>query len=113
MTQTPAGRESSIERAKIIAVRSLAGDYDPLIACRELADMRDYLPGVGQAVMDVFVGIASEVDDLPLGVERQQWSAAALKSKDQAAAVYRGQIKDVVNRAFERLLVELTADSTQ
>ncbi len=51
------------ERAKEIARRVLDYGYDPLLACRDLAEFRGRLPGVADEIMDTFVGVASEVDD--------------------------------------------------
>jgi len=35
----------AVERARQIANKVLGGQYDPLLACREIADMREQLPG--------------------------------------------------------------------
>jgi hypothetical protein len=95
------------ERAKEIAIKVLAGGYDLLLACRELADLRGRLPSVADDVMDTFTGVASEVDDLPIGTEREHWAADALRSKDIEAADYRERVKDAVAKALQELLMAL------
>lgn len=92
------------ERAKDIARWVLSGAYDPLLACRDLAGLRTELPGVADEIIDIFVGVASEIDDLPIGSERERWSADALKAKDAEAGDYRERVREVVEEAFRRLL---------
>ncbi len=96
-----------MERAMEIAHRTLNGEYDPLLACRNLADLRDRLPSVPSETMDVFVGVASEVDGLPIGAERKQWAAEALRSKDIEAADYRERVRATVEEALHGLLKSL------
>ena len=60
--------------------------------------------------MDIFVGIASEVDDLPLGSEREAWAVAASKSKDAEAADYRERVRAVVEASLRRLLMSLNGE---
>ena len=83
--------------AREIATRALAGGYDPLLACRDLAALRLQLLNIPEDVMDTFVAVASEVDVLPIGDERQNWSPEALKKKDTQAENYRVRIKGVVD----------------
>ena len=97
----------SIERAKEIARRVLDERYDPLLACRDLADLRLGLQGVADEIMDTFIGIASEVDGVPLGSERQYWAEDALRLEDTKTADYRGQVRASVEESLRRLLVTL------
>lgn len=48
---------TTTELAKGIARRMLGGGYDPLLACPELAQLRQRLPGVAKGIMDTFVGV--------------------------------------------------------
>lgn len=107
MTQVGVNDLLSTERAKEIARRTLDGDYDLLLACHELANLRERLPRVADDVMNTFVGVASEVNDLPIGAERKHWAAEALRSKDIEAADYRERVRDVVRDALQELLVAL------
>lgn len=94
----------AIERARQIAKRVLGGQYDPLLACREITDIRDQLPAIADEVMDVFVAVSSEVDGLPIGPERTHWSAESLRVKDLEAANYRAQVCSQVAEALQGLL---------
>lgn len=98
------------ERARQVAHRVLGEGYDPLLACRDLVHLRARLPEIPDDIMDIFVGIASEVDDLPLGSEREDWAVAALKSKDAEAADYRERVRAVVEASLRRLLMSLSGE---
>ncbi len=95
------------ELAKEIARGVLDEGCDPLLACRALVQLRLRLPEVADDIMDTFVGVASEIDDLPVGSEREHWAAAALKSKDAEAEDYRERVRAVVADSLRRLLVSL------
>ena len=97
----------STERAKEIARRVLDEGYDPLLACRDLADLRLGLQGIADEIMDTFIGIACEVDGVPLGSERQYWAADALRLQDIKAADYRGRVRAVVEESLRQLLATL------
>jgi len=98
------------KRVLEIARNTLDGKYDPLLACRDLATLRERLPRVTHSVMNIFVGIASEVDALPIGSERQHWAAAPLRLKDIEAAEYRERVQDVVANALRELVLTLEND---
>ncbi len=108
MTLDAEGSVPPMERAKEIARSVLGEGYDPLLACRDLAQLRQRLPGVADEIMDTFVGVASEVDDLPIGSEREHWAAAALKLKDTEAAEYRERVRAVFEDSLRRLLMSLS-----
>ena len=95
---------NAVERARELARGTLAGELDPLLACRDLAALRTRLAGVPEGAMDTFIAVASEVDDLPIGSDRQYWAPAALSAKDAEAADYRTRVKDVVLAAMKELL---------
>jgi hypothetical protein len=107
MTQIRSNDPSSMERARKIACETLAGDYDLLLACRDLANLRERLPGVADDLMDTFVGVASEIDDLAVGAERNHWADESLRAKDIEAANYRERVKGVVTEALRELLAAL------
>ena len=92
-------------RAKDIARRVLSEGYDPLLACRDLVQLRQWLPEVSDQIMDTFSGVASEVDDLPIGSEREHWAVGALKPKDAEAANYRERVRAVVEDSLRQLLM--------
>jgi hypothetical protein len=99
----------SIQRARQIAKKVLAGEYDPLLACREIAMMKEDLTVVPDEVMTGFRGIDSEVDGLPLGHERAYWDKQALHEKDTIAANYREQVREAILEDM-RMLLEATDD---
>ena len=107
MTRVFEDESSLMERAKEIARRALSGERDSLLACRDLADLRGRLPGVSDQTMNIFVGVASEVDDLPIGAEREHWADEVLRSKDIAAADYRERVRATVEEALQELLMAL------
>lgn len=107
MTQVGVNDPLPEERAQEIARRALDGDYDILLACRELASLRERLTCVADVVMNTFIGVASEVDDLPIGAEREHWAPEALKFKDIEAADYRARVRNVVEEALQELLMAL------
>jgi hypothetical protein len=53
--------------------------------------------------MNVFVGVASETDDLPLGAVRQYWATDALARKDQELANCETRIREDVLDACREL----------
>jgi hypothetical protein len=95
---------NAVKRVRELAKRTLAGELDLLVACREIADLRIVLGTVPESVMDIFVAVASEVDDLPIGSDRQSWAPAVLKAKDVEAGNYRARVKDVVLAAMKELV---------
>lgn len=104
------GSESTLksrQRAAAVANRALHGEYDLLLACRDLASLRSHLQGVPENVLDTFVGVASEIDDLPVGAERRNWSLDALKGHDVETSRYREEVRDVVTDALRQLLASL------
>ena len=94
----------SLARAREIATRTLNGECDPLLACRDLASLRTQLLHVPEDIFDVFVAVASEVDELPIGAERSNWVPDALRVKDLEAQSYREQVNASVVTALRQLL---------
>jgi hypothetical protein len=97
----------AVERAREIARRTFEGELDPLVACRDLATLRTGLLNVPKSTFDTFVALASEIDALPVGRDRQHWAPDALKTKDAEAADYRARVKDGVVAALKELVVAL------
>jgi hypothetical protein len=96
--------------AKKTANMVLEGQHDPLLACRELADVGEELSGLlPSEVMDVFVSVSSEIDGLPIGPERAYWAEEPLRVKDSQAANYREQVRRLVEDAL-RAVLEATGD---
>jgi hypothetical protein len=92
----------------------LEAQQDPLLACRELADLREELSVVlPPEVINVFVAVSSEVDDLPIGLERAHWAEESLRLKDLQAANYREQVRRTVEDALRALLDATARDRLQ
>ena len=99
----------SVRLARTIATEALRGNRDLLIACRRLAEMRLQLSFLPDDSLDTFVAIASEIDDLPIGDERNLWSSDALVVKDAEIRDYRERVRPTVIEALESLLAILPA----
>src|SRR5262245_42347331 len=96
---------NAIARARKTAKMVLEDQYDPLLACRELADLREELSAVlPRDVLNLFAAVSSEVDDLPIGPERAYWAEDVLRAKDLQAANYREQVRGEVEKALWALL---------
>lgn len=96
-------RRDIISRARRIAEMTIDGEFDPLLASRELVLMKNRLPNADSPAWEPLEGVASEVDGLPLGDERRFWAPEALREKDQEADSYRSLVKDVVRDALQAL----------
>ena len=96
--------ECAKQQAKHIALRTLFNGYDIFLACRDLVSLRSRLTSVPMSIMDTFVAIESETEDLPLGSERRLWASEALIVKDAEAAEYRELVRNVVFSALRALL---------
>ena len=85
-----------VENAADIARRVLQGTYDPLLACRDLADLKNGLTEVSSDILDTFTAVSSELDGVPLGAERTYWAKEALALRDARRERYRapGQRRD-------------------
>lgn len=95
---TPAQQAENIARAV------LAGKCDPLLACRDLFDLRASLELFPTTIMDTIAGVASEVDGLPIGSERSYWAPEALKVKDAEVETYRRRVRNIINKAMQGIL---------
>jgi hypothetical protein len=94
----------AIQRARQIAKKVLAGEYDPLLACREIMDIKDQLP---DGLTTGFRGVDSEIDGWPLGAERAYWDSEALHEKDLISARYREEVRKQIEDDL-RVLLETT-----
>jgi hypothetical protein len=103
--------DTSVAKAREIARRTLDGEYDLLLACRDLAILREGLAGIPRSLMDTFIAVDSETADLPIGPERTLWSAGALARKDAEASAYREQVRDAVTTALREILTIRTGEA--
>lgn len=63
-----------------------------------------------EEALHAFVGIASEVDDLPIGSERERWNPDALVIMDRRLADYESRIREQITAHCCAVEVLLTAD---
>lgn len=103
-------RADTAKQMSQIATCALAGSYDLLLACRDLARFRRQPVNVGDEIMDVFSAVASEVDGLPIGPERASWSGEALVRMDAEAEAYRAEVREAVMTALRELVGALARD---
>jgi len=96
-----------VDAAEEIAARVIDGQMDPLSGCREVLRIRPSLPEVPDELWDVFSAVASEIDGLPIGEEREVWDREVLKSKDREVEDYRRHVQGIVVQAFEELRASL------
>jgi hypothetical protein len=96
--------DEPIQRAIQIVRAALDGDYDLLIACRDLTSLRRWLPGFAGDAMDIFAAVATEIDGFPIGAERELWAKEPLKLKDAVIADYRAVMTDLVRNALQEFL---------
>lgn len=108
MTSNLPSREAD-RRALSVADLTLNGRMDPLVACRQLAELRNDLCDVPDEVMTVFVAVASETHDLPLGAELDLWAKTVAQQKQVEADVYREKVRDVILAAVRDLRTFLRA----
>lgn len=97
----------SVASAIEIADSALSDERDILVACQKLVSLRSNLSSISDEIFDTFEGVASEVDDLPLGGDRQYWNDKIFTIKDSEAEDYRKQVRSVVREALLRLLDSL------
>ncbi len=57
-----------------------------------------------------FVGVASEVDDLPIGNERDLWNSNMLAAKDRQLADYESRIREQTLADCSAIEALLTAE---
>jgi len=95
----------SRREAVAVARGVLAGRRDPIVSARELARLRFSL-GVNDDDPDFtcFVAIDSETDALPVGPEREQWSAEALERLEPDIANARTWAVTYGRLAFENVV---------
>jgi hypothetical protein len=79
-----AGRRERLARARAIEIASkaLAGQLDPLLACRELARLVPSLPTLPADVVESITQLADDTEHLPIGDERKYWAEESLVKRD-------------------------------
>ena len=101
------------QRIAEIALRILSGEVRPLLG----AQMLDYFlhpleKEVDWEIVRLMKGIASEVDGLPLGQERQYWADQALREKDRLADSYEERVGPAIVEAARKLREQFSTESS-
>lgn len=95
----------AVEREIVSAARCIVENRCQLFeACRKIAELRWELPDPDADLFDVFVAVACETEDLPIGEQRQYWNSESLKRKDAEGAEYEKQVRPVVLEAAKEVL---------
>jgi hypothetical protein len=96
--------ETSLERVKRIAVQALSGEIHMFLACIKISNETINLQNIPREITVVFDGIASEIDGLPIGDERQYWDTVALLEQDKEIERYLAEVGPVLKEAMEKLV---------
>ena len=100
----------SLDQAIRNARSALQGNYDQLLACRDLWDHTPELTAVvPEELLLPIIGIASQLDGTPLGQERQNWEAKALERIDAEIENFRARLGNDLTIHLRRLLEALGA----
>jgi hypothetical protein len=97
--------ESVREEIATVACGMVAGVVELLDGCRRIALLRGSLsePDISDPDLLVVVAVESELDDVPLGATREQWSPDALAAKDKEKAEYLDAANQELLRACRAL----------
>jgi hypothetical protein len=96
--------ETSLERVKRIAMQALSGEIHMFLACRKISYETINLENLPREITVVFDGIASEIDGLPIGDERQHWDPVALLEQDKEIERYLAEVGPVLRESMEKLI---------
>jgi hypothetical protein len=100
----PEYRAKCAARVLSLAKQLLAGQLNVIAAARQLSALRhDFDPEL-DTPLRVFVGIASETDDLPVGELRQYWASDALERNDREIAEVERLYHDSAIEAATKLV---------
>jgi len=92
-----------------VARQFLGGELGLVETARELVKFRDGVESEIGTLLDVFVGICSETDALPIAAERALWNPQALKVEDRKIAGAELRWRGGANEAASQLVRLLEA----
>lgn len=95
--------DSIRRRIADVADDMLNGNTDLLEGCRMIVSQRSRLPEGNDGVFDVFVGVESELDDIPVGRARDIWTRESLALKDSQKEAYLARVADRLGDACKAL----------
>jgi len=96
---------SSRQQIAAIAKDLLAGRVEPIDACRIVATLRGQLDEVDAMDSDVlaFVGVESELDEIPSSDVRELWDPAEFSKRQHHAMTYLSSVKPQLLEAARSL----------
>jgi len=96
-------------RGQIVAIcNAVSGNYIEILAAAcELNRLGFELFGQLDEDFRDFAGVCSEIEDLPIGAERENWDPEALAEKDTEVRRVQGLYANVVRDGCKRLLMRL------
>jgi hypothetical protein len=86
-----------------VAEQMLTGELELVEGCRKLVQLHRRSGSPNDDAIMTVIGIESETDDLPIGAEREQWAASALKEKDRQRDEYMAEVQASLTEALELL----------
>src|SRR5258708_29024103 len=102
-------RASVRVRMLTVARQFLGGELGLVQTSRELTKFRDGIePEIG-TLLDVFVGICSETDALPIATEQALWNPQALEMEGRKIAAAESRWRGRANEAASQLVRLLEA----
>jgi hypothetical protein len=88
-----------LSRKIVAAAQSiLSGEIGVVAGAYELGSLGRQIGANRDPDFELFIGIDSETDHLPVGEVRKYWNPEALRAKDAELARFESQVRD---RAFE------------
>src|SRR5688572_26248176 len=96
--------DSIRQRIADVADEMLNGKTDLLEGCRIIVSQRSRLPEINDDLFDVFVGVESELDDVPVGRTRDIWAHESLALEDSQKNPYLAKVADRLDDACKTLL---------
>lgn len=101
---------NAVERALGLIELALAGERDLLLTARELDDLRHQLPNSEDDVWLFIRGVASDLDGVPFGPQRQLWAPAALDRLDKQINEWRSRIEEELRETLVAVAVSLSSE---
>jgi hypothetical protein len=99
-------------RKVVAAARSiLSCEVGVVIGARQLCSLAHQVGVKGDPDFNLFIGIDSESDHLPIGEVRQRWNPDALLAKDAELADYEARVREPAFAACRSLIEKYDHDA--
>ncbi|MGA2868920.1 MAG: DUF2489 domain-containing protein [Verrucomicrobiota bacterium] len=101
-----------LSRKVVAAAQSiLSGELGVVAGALRLFSLAHEVGVKGDADFNLFIGIVSETDHLPLGEARQHWNPDALLAKDAELADYEARVRERAFAACRSLIQKYDHDA--